>query len=74
MPAGKKLTKDDCYISYLPLPHSFEQTLFVGGVVIGIKIGFFSGNVLKIIDDLSILKPTCFPTVPRLFNKIFCKI
>ena len=39
-----------------------------------LKIGFYNGNVLKIIEDLTILKPTHFPTVPRLFNKIYSKI
>ena len=38
------------------------------------KCGFFAGNVLKLTDDVSVLKPTLFPSVPRLYNRIFGKI
>ena len=38
------------------------------------KIGFFGGNVLKLTEDMGILKPTFFPSVPRLFNRIHGKI
>lgn len=38
------------------------------------KIGFFGGNVLKLTDDIALLKPTFFPSVPRLFNRIYSKI
>jgi long-chain acyl-CoA synthetase len=35
------------------------------------KCGFFGGNVLKLTEDMGILKPTLFPSVPRLFNRIY---
>lgn len=38
------------------------------------KIGFFGGNVLKLTEDCAILKPTFFPSVPRLYNKIYGRI
>ena len=69
-PLGEK----DSYISYLPGAHSFEQGLFGICVTYGVKTGFFSGNVLKLTEDIAILKPTLFPSVPRLFNRIFGKI
>jgi long-chain acyl-CoA synthetase len=34
-------------------------------------MGFYSGNVLKLKEDLQILKPTLFPSVPRLLNKFY---
>ena len=40
----------------------------------GGKIGFFGGNVLKLTEDMRILKPTVFPSVPRLYNKIYGRI
>ena len=40
---------EDCYISYLPAAHSFEQAMFAGSLVLGTKCGFFSGNVMNII-------------------------
>lgn len=38
------------------------------------KCGFFAGNMLKLTDDAKLLKPTFFPSVPRLYNKIYAKI
>jgi long-chain acyl-CoA synthetase len=40
----------------------------------GFKVGFFAGNVLKLTEDMQVLKPTFFPTVPRLLNRIYGKI
>jgi long-chain acyl-CoA synthetase len=40
----------------------------------GAAIGFFRGDVQKITEDLQELTPTIFPSVPRLFNRIFDKI
>jgi len=34
-------------------------------------MGFFSGDVTKIKEDCAVLQPTFFPSVPRLFNRIF---
>lgn len=69
-----ELTEKDCYISYLPAAHSFEQCLFAFSCNTGCKIGFFGGNVLKLTEDMGVLKPTLFPSVPRLYNKIYGKI
>lgn len=38
------------------------------------KLGFFHGNTLKLTEDTQMLKPTLFPSVPRLYNKIYQKI
>jgi long-chain acyl-CoA synthetase len=38
------------------------------------RTGYFSGNVLKLTEDMQALKPTFFPTVPRLLNRIYGKI
>lgn len=35
------------------------------------RIGFFSGDVMKLKDDLAVLKPTIFVSVPRLFNRFY---
>jgi long-chain acyl-CoA synthetase len=66
------LGENDCYISYLPSAHSFEQVLFATACLTGCRIGFFGGDVLKLVsEDLPTLKPTVFPSVPRLYNKIY---
>jgi long-chain acyl-CoA synthetase len=38
------------------------------------KCGFFAGDVQKLTDDLALLKPTIFPSVPRLYNRFHDKI
>jgi len=40
----------------------------------GASVGFFQGDTLKLIDDLQALRPTIFPSVPRVLNKIYDKI
>jgi long-chain acyl-CoA synthetase len=36
--------------------------------------GFYSGDPLKLLDDMQVLKPTIFCSVPRLFNRIYDKV
>ena len=38
------------------------------------KIGYYQGDPLKIVDDCGLLKPFTFPSVPRLYNRIYAKI
>ena len=69
-----KFNKDDVYISYLPLAHVFDRLGCHTVLSVGGQIGFFSGNVHKITDDLKVLRPTIFPSVPRLLNKVYEKV
>ena len=71
---GMRFDNTDCMISYLPLAHSFEKCLFTACCITGMQIGYYSGDPLKLLDDLKELKPTAFPSVPRLFNRIYDKI
>ena len=58
-------------ISYLPFTHSFEQGLFGFSLFRGLKVGFYQGNPIKLVEDCAALKPVIFPSVPRLYNKIY---
>lgn len=41
----------------------------------GVRCGYFGGDVLKLIkEDLPMLKPTFFPSVPRVYNRIFGQV
>lgn len=71
---GINFDEDGILISYLPLAHSFEKCMFVSCCVCGMAIGYYSGDPLKLLDDLKELKPSYFPSVPRLFNRIYDKI
>lgn len=64
----------DVYLSFLPLPHIFERIVVNSLLARGAAIGFYRGDPLKIIEDVTALKPTIFCAVPRLYNRIYDKI
>lgn len=49
---GFEFTDQDTYISYLPLAHVFDRLGVYAALSVGAGVGFYGGNVLKIIDDL----------------------
>lgn len=62
--------KGDAVIcSYLPLAHIFQRLVEHGILWSGTAIGYFHGNILELVDDLKMLRPTTFTSVPRLFNR-----
>ena len=69
-----QMTEADTYISYLPAPHVFENFIYVTTLMTGAKVGFFQGDPLKLVEDCGVLQPTLFPSVPRLYNKIYQRI
>lgn len=40
----------------------------------GFKIGYNSGNINNLINDIQLLKPTFFGSFPMFFNKIYDKV
>uniref|UniRef100_A0A8C2FSQ5 Arachidonate--CoA ligase n=1 Tax=Cyprinus carpio TaxID=7962 RepID=A0A8C2FSQ5_CYPCA len=38
------------------------------------RVGFYQGDISLLMDDIKTLKPTFFPVVPRLLNRIYDKI
>ena len=38
---------------------------------IGGRIGYFTGDPLRLLEDAQVLKPNFFPSVPRVLNKIY---
>ena len=72
--AGIHFDNDDVSISYLPLAHIFEQCNLVFSIATGYAHGFYSGDPLKLLEDIAELKPTFFVTVPRILNRVYGKI
>uniref|UniRef100_A0A8C5NR16 Arachidonate--CoA ligase n=1 Tax=Junco hyemalis TaxID=40217 RepID=A0A8C5NR16_JUNHY len=64
-------TCEDVHISYLPLAHMFERMVQVRSWW---RIGFFQGDIRLLSDDMKALRPTIFPVVPRLLNRMYDKI
>lgn len=66
---GGQVKETDVHISYLPLAHIYGRLIDHIAFSEGTAVGFFRGDVLGLVDDLKILKPTGFISVPRLFNR-----
>src|SRR3954451_16600342 len=62
---------DDEEYLYLPLAHVFALICVLGGWDVGVPIIFFSGDTKQIVPELGQTKPTYFPSVPRIFEKIY---
>lgn len=59
----------DIHLSYLPLAHIYGRLVDQIALSEGAAIGFFRGDILGLVDDMKILQPTGFISVPRLFNR-----
>jgi long-chain acyl-CoA synthetase len=58
------------HISFLPFAHVFERIMCGGVTVIGGRMGFLS-VLTNIMQDVALIKPTCFAAVPRIFIRIY---
>jgi long-chain acyl-CoA synthetase len=62
---------EDVTYLYLPLAHSFALLIQLGSFDLGATIAYWERDPLKIMPNLTELKPTYFPSVPRIFEKIY---
>jgi len=65
------VSADDSSYLYLPLAHSFALTVQLASFHVGCPIIFFGGDAKQIIPELAQAKPTYFPSVPRIFEKLY---
>jgi long-chain acyl-CoA synthetase len=42
--------------------------------LLGGAVGFFSGDIKRLSEDMKALQPTMMPAVPRLLNRIYDKV
>lgn len=71
---GFVIKEPQLMLSYLPLAHIYERALETVCLRTGSAIGYFSGDTLRLIEDAQILKPTFFPSVPRVLNRIAAQV
>jgi long-chain acyl-CoA synthetase len=64
-----KFCSSDVVLSYLPLPHILEREFLFGMLAVGARVVYYSGDVQKIKDDLAVVQPTVFVSVPRLYSR-----
>jgi long-chain acyl-CoA synthetase len=56
---------------YLPLAHSFALLIQLLSFDLGGTIAYFGGDTRQIVAELAEIRPTYFPSVPRIFEKIY---
>lgn len=66
--------KDDLFLSYLPLSHSFERTFTYYNCVAHGATLVFSRGVMQITEDFKDIQPTLMCTVPRVLEQFYAKI
>ncbi len=62
---------NDVSYLYLPLAHSFALLVQLGSFDLGATLAYWERDPLKIVPNLGELRPTYFPSVPRIFEKIY---
>jgi long-chain acyl-CoA synthetase len=62
--------KEVAYL-FLPLAHAFARLIQLGALDVGATIAYWEKDPQKIIPNLMEVKPTYFPSVPRIFEKIY---
>lgn len=58
---------------FLPLAHIFARTLVYTSMLTGTTTNFARG-MDTIVDDLKMSKPHWFPSVPRIYEKVYSKV
>ncbi|KAF9501285.1 long-chain-fatty-acid-CoA ligase [Pleurotus eryngii] len=67
---GLTIKEDGCALSYLPLAHIYERLVELSTTAVGGKVGYFTGDPLRLLEDAQVLKPNFFPAVPRVLNRV----
>ncbi|MGH2975694.1 MAG: AMP-dependent synthetase/ligase [Solirubrobacterales bacterium] len=65
------IEEEDITYLYLPLAHSFALLIQFGSFDLGATLAYWERDPQKILPNLAELKPTYFPSVPRIFEKIY---
>ncbi|MBS1893030.1 MAG: AMP-binding protein, partial [Actinobacteria bacterium] len=65
------IEEEDVTYLYLPLAHSFALLIQLGSFDLGATLAYWECDPNKIMPNLAELKPTYFPSVPRIFEKIY---
>ena len=60
---------EDTMLLYLPLAHNFGRLMHLSGAYVGYAIAFLP-DPLQAAAALATVKPTVFPSVPRVYEKI----
>ena len=74
MKANLGLNYRDVHVAYLPPAHIFERIVDLAIMYSGAKIGYYSGEMKTLGEDIRAIRPTLLVGVPRVFEKTVQKI
>jgi long-chain acyl-CoA synthetase len=66
-----QIEDDEVIYLFLPLAHAFALLIQLAAFDLGATIAYFGGDTKQIVAELSEVKPTYLPSVPRIFEKIY---
>ncbi|KAI0712575.1 acetyl-CoA synthetase-like protein [Earliella scabrosa] len=66
-----KIQEGRISMSFLPLAHIYQRTMELCTVAIGMRVGYTTGDPLRFIEDIQILKPHFVSLVPRVLNRVY---
>jgi long-chain acyl-CoA synthetase len=58
---------------FLPLAHALARVVQMVALDVGGTLAFWSGDSRKLVEDVAAARPTHFPSVPRVFEKIHAR-
>jgi long-chain acyl-CoA synthetase len=64
---------DDVMLLYLPLAHNYGKLMLLDGAYVGFTIALLA-DPLKVADALLQVRPTLFPSVPRVYEKVHAAV
>ena len=66
--------RDDVFLSFLPLSHTFERTCGYYLTVMSGSTVVFARSVQQLSEDLLTIRPTLLISVPRIYERIYAAI
>ncbi|KAI8475864.1 MAG: hypothetical protein J3K34DRAFT_17054 [Monoraphidium minutum] len=71
---NEEIKDGDCYFSFLPLAHVFDRLVEEFILANGGCVGYWQGEIPKVLADIGACRPTLFCGVPRVFDRIYAGI
>ena len=68
---GLEIQPGQVAMSFLPLAHIYERVMELSNVAVGKSIGYTTGDPLRFLEDIQVLKPHYVPLVPRVLNRVY---
>jgi long-chain acyl-CoA synthetase len=72
--AEDTLVEEEVTYLFLPLAHAFARLIELLSVDVGGTLVYWEKDPNKIIPNIAEVKPTYFPSVPRIFEKIYATV